>query len=81
MTDKEVSRLAIYVGIRYGVGICATPLRAIDAPGCPFDHTSGYALDIHLRGNCHHTYCHEFRRSVVESAIDELWLEIFPDIL
>jgi hypothetical protein len=81
MTAKEASRLAIYVGVRYGVGICATPLRAIDAPGCRWDLTDGYALDIHLRGNCHHTYCHEFRRSTVEHAIDELWLEIFPDIL
>jgi hypothetical protein len=81
MTAKEAARLAIYVGIKYGVGICATPIRGIDAPGMPFDAPGGFALDIHLRSNCHHEYCHEFRRSTVEHAIDALWLRIFPDIL
>ncbi len=81
MTAKEAARLAIYVGIRYGVGICATPIRALDTPAFLGRRTLEYALDLHLRGNPEHEYCYDFRRSVVESAIDALWLRIFPDIL
>jgi hypothetical protein len=81
LNAKEAARLAIYVGIRYGVGICATPLRCRDVPLGQFDNGSTYALDLHLRGNPEHVYCYEFRRSLVESSIDALWLKIFPDIL
>jgi hypothetical protein len=81
LTAKEASRLAIYVGIKFGVGICATPLRDCDVPNGNPNPPGDYALDLHLRGNPEHVYVHEFRRSVVESAIDELWLRIFPDIL
>ena len=74
MTDKEASRLAIYVGIRYGVGICATP-RLIDLGA------DNYVIDIHIAGCPEHLWCEQFRRSAVESCIDGLWKLIYPDIL
>ena len=74
MTDKEASRLAIYVGIRYGVGICATP-RLIDLGA------DNYVIDIHIAGCPEHLWCEQFRRSAAESCIDGLWLLEFPDIL
>lgn len=73
MTAAQAARLAVYVNVRHGVGICCTPVVSEVDPSC-------FGVDLHLRGNPQHAKVWLYSRKEVNDAADRLWCIAFPEI-